>query len=313
MSLYGVANWPNKYVYASDNLAFSSIVIVPVILDITQYLNLTTYANMLPIEHVITFTHLAEAGKSFGVQHQVIAFTHTAKPGGTFRRTLISDLGFSSDVTYLDDSPCGRKRYTPFRGINSEMPDQQDAQYTGSDRFKLYYPSRGVRVSELVIRAPQFGNKDRNAYNRVSRETRGGTLVVYADPTWPKVRTMSVTVSGLLSTEIENLQDFLYTYLGVQVGITDWEGYEWEGVIVDPGQPAVQDGKSRWTITFNFEGEIIDGYSPGSDLNTSQATETAKDPGANSDLGLAYRLAGPVQLDSGMGVAFKHSASATVL
>jgi hypothetical protein len=123
---------------------------------------------------------------------------------------------------------------------------------------------------------------------------------------------MSVTVSGLIGSEIEDLQTFLYAYLGVQIGITDWEGYEWEGVIVDPGQPAVQDGKEQWTITFNFEGEIIVGYSAGSFLAASQDTEVGKDPGANSELALTHRLAGPVPEAAGKDLSFNHSASCTV-
>ncbi len=267
--------------------------------NVTSTMNLTDLAYMSFIVQVINFTHEAIGGKSSGVQHHTLTFTQAVLQGGTFRRMITQDLGVDHALTYFEDTPCNRKNYTPFMGENASgappasLTDPQfDTSPGDADRFLIYWPARGARTDEVSIRAPQFGNRDRNAYTRVNRETRGGRLVVYADPTWPQIRTMAVTVVGLLKAEVDEIQTLFYAHLGQLIGITDWYGYEWEGVIMDPQEPAVQDGKERWTITFQFEGQIIEGYSPGHNLGVEGAAPVSKDPGANDALGLTQTLGG---------------------
>ena len=63
--------------------------------------------------------------------------------------------------------------------------------------FRLFYPAVGTVTDSVTLRAPNLGNKDRLSFNRILRETRGGTLVVFADPIWPKIQTLVLTFSGL--------------------------------------------------------------------------------------------------------------------
>src|SRR4030042_466325 len=201
---------------------------------VTSTMNLSDLAYMSFIDQAISFSHVAVGGRAAGVQVQTISFVHTLTSHGTLRRTLAHDLGISQALTYLDDTPCNRKNYTPFMGegsANAPSASLVNPQFNTSpgNRFLLYWPARGARQTEVSIRAPQFGNRDRNAYTRVNRETRGGRLVVFSDPTWPKVRTMAVTVTGLLKTEVDEIQSLFYEHLGQLIGITDWEGYEGEG------------------------------------------------------------------------------------
>jgi hypothetical protein len=51
-----------------------------------------------------------------------------------------------------------------------------------------------------------FGNKDRLQFNRISRETRGGTVVVLADPIWPKIETQAITITGLTREQVWEAQ-----------------------------------------------------------------------------------------------------------
>jgi len=290
---------------------------------VTDTMNLSDNAYMSFIAQTMNLTQTAVGGRSPGVQTQTITFTQVVVPNGTLRRTIAQDLGIDHALTYFEDSPCNRKNYTPFIGEGSAntppatltSPQYSTSPGSTSDRFLLYYPARGARSTTVSIRAPQFGNRDRNAYTRVNRETRGGQLIVYADPTWPQVRTMAVTITGLTKTEVDEVQSLFYNHLGQLIGITDWEGYEWEGVVIDPEQPAVQDGKERWTITFQFEGEIIEGFSPGHDLGVSDTAPHDFDPGANSDLGLTQALGGSWPTPdppAGQNLGFISTASATV-
>jgi len=83
----------------------------------------------------------------------------------------------------------------------------------------------------LTLRSPEFGNRDRLEFNRISRETRGGTLVVFADPIWPKIETMALTFTALTSAQVQAYLTFVKDHLGLEVGFVDWEGFYWKGVI----------------------------------------------------------------------------------
>ena len=288
--------------------------------NVTSTMNLVDVASMSFINDVIAFVQTAVGGKSPGAQTHTIAFVQTVLQGGTFRRTISQDLGIGHALTYFDDTACNRKSYTPFMGEGAtgappeSLTDPQfDTSPGDADRFLLYWPARGARDTTVSIRAPQFSNRDRNAYTRVNRETRGGRLVVFADPNWPQIRTMAVTVTGLLKTEVDAVKALFYAKLGQIIGLTDWYGHEWEGIILDPEEPAVQDSKEKWTITFKFEGQIIEGFSPGHNLGVSDAAPVAKDPGANDALELTQTLGGSWPTPTpGDGLGLISQASATV-
>jgi hypothetical protein len=90
----------------------------------------------------------------------------------------------------------------------------------------------------------------------VLRETRGGTLIVYADPIWPQTQTLALSFSGLTRTEAQNLLTFLETYLGLEIGLLDWEQRYWKGVIMTPDHPVIEDSRGRFSASFEFEGEF---------------------------------------------------------
>ena len=60
---------------------------------------------------------------------------------------------------------------------------------TASSTLAIASTASRIGTFSVSLRAPNLGNKDRLSFNRVLRETRGGTLVVFADPIWPKVQT----------------------------------------------------------------------------------------------------------------------------
>jgi len=90
----------------------------------------------------------------------------------------------------------------------------------------------------------------------VNRETRGGTLVIYANPIWPKVQTLAMSFSGLTAAEAAALLTFLKAHLGQQVGLVDYERRYWKGIILPVNNPVVQDGKASFSASFEFQGEL---------------------------------------------------------
>jgi len=251
---------------------------------------------VLPTQHVtstINFSHDSPIGRvdqtlnltqtvNFAYLYELsqnVSLTDSHNLQATFVRTVEHSNFIGHSLTWYEDSDCGRKQYTPFQGDNtipslSEFtPPSVDLQDPQGDtgNFSLYTPYLGVATSKVTLRNPEMDNRDRNAYTRVNNETRGGKLIVFSDPQWPNIRTLAVTITGLTETEVDSYQDFMKVTLGEEIGLTDWEGRLWKGVITNPNEAATQDGRARWTVTFELEGEMLEVEQPGNDNGNGMA------------------------------------------
>jgi hypothetical protein len=249
-------------------------------------------ALVLPTQHIthtINFAHDSPIGRvdqtlsliqnaTFGLAYyasQNIGVIDQVFVQGIFVRSVTHSNFIGHALTWYEEGACERKQYTPFQGENT-IPNNpftnpsdvlQDPQ-GDTGNFSIYIPYSGLPTSRVTLRKPEMDNRDRNAYTRVNHETRGGKLVVFTDPQWPNVRTLAVTIIGLTETEVDEIQDFMSDTLGQEIGLTDWEGRLWKGVITNPNEASTQDGKARWTVTFEFEGEMLDTLQPGGDDGT---------------------------------------------
>ena len=155
-----------------------------------------------------------------------------------------------------------REQYHPFVGTGAGGAPTPPAVTVGTPApselpFQLFFPATGTVTDSVTLRAPNLGNKDRLSFNRIVRETRGGTLIVFADPIWPKLETLVLSFSGLSSTQSQQLLAFLETHLGEEIGLLDWEGRCWQGVIMTPTNPVVQDARDSYSASLEFEGELV--------------------------------------------------------
>ena len=250
--------------FIEDPISFRSRVDIPLPTQVIVHtLNFVQDAPIGNVENTLNFVQTVLFSKSltaFSIMNLVSDMSRIM----IYDRTFTHDNAIGHALTWLQDTPCGRKQYTPFQGentipMNVNTPRNTLLDPQGEDStFKLYQPALGVHTSEVELRQPELDNRDRNAFSRVSQETRGGKLLVFADPTWPRIRTLAVTIVGLTETKVDELQTFIQSTVGQIIGLTDWEGRLWSGFITTPNEQATQDGKKRWTVTFEFEGEMLD-------------------------------------------------------
>lgn len=177
-------------------------------------------------------------------------------------RSAASALGLQQAATYSIVSRGVLQQYHPFVGEGASGSPTPPAVTIGPPEhvslpFQLFYPAEGVVTDSVTLRAPNLGNKDRLSFNRILRETRGGTLIVFADPIWPKIQTLVLTFSGLRSIQAQQLLAFLDRHLGDEVGLLDWEGRAWKGIIATPTDPVVQDSRDSFSASLEFEGELV--------------------------------------------------------
>lgn len=210
------------------------------------------------------------------------AVGHTAKPGSTLLElvqvaayeiergiTASSSIVFLQSATFtliLGSTTC---QYSPFVGDSSDSdaptppPAAIDGPMVGIQvPFQFVYPSVGTVSDAVALKTPNLGNKDRLSFHRVLQETRGGTLIVFADPIWPKIQTLVLTFSGLLRVESQELLTFIDDHLGQEIGMIDWEHRFWRGVITNPDEPAIEDRFDSYTINISFEGELDPTWNP---------------------------------------------------
>jgi hypothetical protein len=219
------------------------------------------------VHDTLTFSETIRMGKG-GSVHDTLVFDETAAAGGVYRRTVAENLGLKQACTCWIAGRRFDRQYAPFIGEGpSGAPTPPDAALAappvGVDaRFQLVYPATGAVAATCTLRAPNLGNKDRLHFNRINRETRGGTLVVYADPAWPKTQVLVLSFSCLHRTEALALLTFLTTYLGQEIGLIDWESRYWRGLVTTTTDPVVEDAADQFTANFEFEGELDPTWTP---------------------------------------------------
>ncbi len=172
-------------------------------------------------------------------------------------------LAIQQSVAYFIANRRVDQQYSPFTEEGSAVSPTLNEPMDGIEApFQLVYPAVGEVTDSVTLRAPNLGNKDRLSFNRISRETRGGTLIVFADPIWPKIQTHVLSFSALRRTEAQDLLDFIGDYLGQEVGMIDWEQRFWRGIITVADEPIVEDSFNAYTVSFQFEGELDETWTP---------------------------------------------------
>ncbi len=209
---------------------------------------------------------VAQAGKS---GYTTIELTQEASVNFSKAFTIQSEIEVRHAAAFTLIVASTPYQYSPFVGGTSDpdapMPPPTTLQGPMAGiqvPFQLVYPSIGAVTDSLSLKTPNFGNLDRLAFNRVQRETRGGSLVIYADPIWPKIQTLILTFSGLKRVEAQNLLTFIDDHIGQEIGLIDWEHRYWKGVITAPDQPIVEDSFDSFTSSFEFQGELDPTWNP---------------------------------------------------
>jgi hypothetical protein len=247
--------------------------------DMTASNTLTfTQRAIFPIElsasSSITFTHSNDSnvGKSAG---NTIEFTQTVVMNVVRGLTAGNTINFTHGFTYLHTrnglpisttagGDCDiTQHYSPLSGGGASLvPTAPLTLIKHSDVF-FFFPSdqKCSPTFSLILRTPNFGDRDRNQYNRVNRESRGGALSIFRDPKWPAQRSLVMDFSAIKDSEVDDLLLFLEDTLGQEIGFRDWQGREWTGIIVTPDAAVTRTGTNRNDIAIELEvddGEIAE-------------------------------------------------------
>ncbi len=129
----------------------------------------------------LAFTQTATVDKCKLVR-SALELTAEAAVARSGLRGAASALNLGQSATYYLVSAGILQRYHPFVGDGAPgAPTPPPLELEGprpgvTVPFQLVYPATGTVTDSVTLRTPNFGNKDRLGFNRVLRETRGGTL-----------------------------------------------------------------------------------------------------------------------------------------
>lgn len=123
----------------------------------------------------------------------------------------------------------------------------------------LTWPFSSPQLS-LELRRPEFNNLEKKVYKRIVRQSRGGDLVAFRDPQWPKIARLNYTVHMVHQSDPQSILDFFEASLGQEVGLLDFESRQWVGFITTPDAFVdLQVGRGIRAIQFEFEGKLNSG------------------------------------------------------
>lgn len=168
-------------------------------------------------------------------------------------------LVLGQGATYFLVHNCTENLYTPFVGSSTTGPTPPPSSLpttSGTTGLRLQYPSSGPVTDEMILKGPNLGNGQRIVKSRISRESRGGSLIVYSDPIWPKFDTLVISISALNESQKADLLDFVEAHIGEEVKLIDNENRAWTGLVI-PNDMFTQDGHCSYTASFEFEGSRV--------------------------------------------------------
>lgn len=107
------------------------------------------------------------------------------------------------------------------------------------------------------FRRPQLGNQDEVSFQRISRKSRGGDIIIFRDAEWPKTEVQIIQFDFNTEAELRKMRDMIRQTLGTILTYTDHENKQWSGFIQNPDAESVQSGINHFTITLKFEGDLL--------------------------------------------------------
>jgi len=201
-----------------------------------------TATSLLELEHLATVI-LSRNFTATSTLNLRQAFTWTQFRDGV---PVIGVGGCNATRRY---SPFSAGGTSPIRPVPPVLSHQSDVLF--------FYPVGPIcgAISSITLRAPEFGDRDRNQYDRINRESRGGSLKVFRDPDWPKERILAMNFTGISDNDVDDIIEFLEDTLGQRVGLRDWHNRVWFGLIVTPDSPVVRNGRCRNDLSLEMQVE----------------------------------------------------------
>lgn len=215
--------------------------------------------NVQQAVHFFETVALAPNLQAYYPLSQVLTMVETFTYGGVFNRTLDQTLPIVQ--SYLATGGALAGGITPtgnptvdFGGSSGSGPVVTPPPAPSMQSMVLSWPVVSPTLT-FTLPKPLFGNVEEVSPTRVQRETRGGQMKTYRDPSWMTRIVNRYKFDGLSSSEVSSFVNFINQTLGLEVLLTDYEGRTWTGFIVNTSAESLQYIRVCGDTTeFDFDG-----------------------------------------------------------
>lgn len=223
--------------------------------------DLKKYAALIVYEAIDTMLNQSVVGGDVQDVYQFFNLSEVVSTGATDFGRVPSQSVIKDHVAFkITDGPtCPDKEFTPFVGASGDTSYGNIDETTpvlGSGTLTLTYPYTSPTLT-LTLKNPEFGDQNVLDFAKIDRKTRGGTRKIFADNDWSEAQTLQLTVSNLSACKVPvaDIVNFLNTSLGKEVGLLDWHGRQWRGVISVPDTDITQEA-SGTRVVITYDGEL---------------------------------------------------------
>ena len=252
------ASGGQKNLSASNTLALVDRANRTIKIAVSQSLSLTqTGERATKVHDVLNLVQTVSAGRGFDIA-DVLDLVQRAAVNLLVHGDVADVLALHQSVNYYLIKSGYRCSYSPFIGASTDAtyPTPSPTPPTlGTATLTLSWPVTSPTLT-VTLRNPTWGNRDRLAFSRVYRTTRGGDLIVFGDNSWPRQRTQLVTIEALTAAQFASLKSFLLASLGQQISWTDWYDRQWVGVCVNPDTALTQSGRGDRSVSLEMQGKL---------------------------------------------------------
>ena len=105
----------------------------------------------------------------------------------------------------------------------------------------------------VTVMSPDFDNTEALQFTRVNKKTRGGDLIIFRDPQWPKSMTLTYTWKYLSMKDRDNLMNFVANTVGQVFNLLDYEGNNHSVYIKNPDTDFSRQQKQFSQVRLDFE------------------------------------------------------------
>jgi hypothetical protein len=114
----------------------------------------------------------------------------------------------------------------------------------------------------VILRAPNFGNKDDLTVTRTNVRSLGNEVIVFGVKYWNKNIITEYHFDTLTYQEVKNLQKFVIDNLGLLITITDHENNHIDGIITTGDLTYQQDSYCSYSTSFSFQKYLVNPFNP---------------------------------------------------
>ena len=247
------------YIQWFETIAMTRIQVNATAVNAISDLVLTDSASTSIIESVeqtLTLTQTATAEITI-TANSTLALTDAAGVLRVLSLSVTSDLNIQSafELTPDDTEVC---TYDPSMGSSTDptnpVPRPLSSSFTISRQNTITLAHPWTNPSNTItLRVPELGNKNVVELQRINRKTRGGTLIVWSDPQWPKNEKLMVEIKAMIEAKVAELVVFIALTLGQEFGYTDWENNTYKVVLLNPDTAIQRDGTCKLSANLEFE------------------------------------------------------------